>query len=158
MADKVNIVRDVISKAYADADLIVKASMTNGTTDLLLRLVRLCMVRGGVTISQFHSRHRVWYNNNRNAQSKGTLNADKNARTNILTKQDTDSKHITWQQAVKLLSIVGCDIKDVAITYYDRTTGEDITVHSSSNYSAELQAREESRRLPSMSDMGPKDL
>lgn len=147
-----SIVADVI-RAHEGDDLVVKANMTNQTTDLLLRVVRLIMVRSGTTLGKFKQKHRVWFNNQKKHSSYSTLNSDKNGRLKTLTRQDSDDKKITWAETERLLAINGLTIENVAITYYDASTGQRVRVVSDSNFEAERKAYDEARRLPTIDEV-----
>ena len=90
----------------------------------LAQLVRLFMIREGITKEKFAMFHRSMAM--RTYMSTNNINYDRNNMSRAMTCQD-----VTWGFLEKLLGICNFDLVDVTLTLSNRETGEVSTISKS---------------------------
>lgn len=116
-------------------DQVVKGSPNNGrpiftindlrtTVRPLAQLVRLLMIRNGITEEKFRMFHRNMAM--QTCMAANNINYDRNNTWRAMTQQD-----VTWCFLEKLLSVCNFDLVDISLTLVNRETGEVSTISKS---------------------------
>lgn len=116
--------RQVVQASPSQGKPIFTINDLRTTVRPLAQIVRLLMIREGITEEKFRMYHRNMAL--QTYMATNNINYDRNNMSRAMTQQD-----VTWCFLEKLLAVCNYDLVDVTLTLSNRETGEVTTISKS---------------------------